>query len=53
MPRKGNRKSRRSSKKSSGCGMMWGGAGTADHAIAVYGGIGQQTAQAGSNVIAE
>ena len=52
MPRKGNRKSRRSSKKSSGCGMMWGGAGTSDHAIAVYGGIGQQTAQAGGNLIA-
>ena len=47
------RQRRRSNKKAQGCGTMWGGAGAADHAIAVYGGIGQQVAQAGGNIIHE
>jgi hypothetical protein len=40
-------KRRKSMKK-----MMKGGNGAAQHAIATYGGIGEQTAQAGTNVIA-
>jgi hypothetical protein len=52
MAKRGHKKQRRSVKKS-GCGMpMWGGAGAADHAIAVYGGIGQQHTGNG-NVIAQ
>lgn len=52
MAKRGHKKQRRSVKKS-GCGMpMWGGAGTSDNAIAVYGGIGQQHAGNG-NVIAQ
>lgn len=50
----GKRHHRRSHKKSqSGCNsVMWGGDGTSDRAIAVYGGIGQQHAGVG-NVIAQ
>jgi len=40
-------KRRKSMKK-----MMKGGNGAAEHAIATYGGMGQQAAQAGTNVIA-
>jgi len=43
----GKRHRRRSSRKSKSCGMMWGGAGVADHAISVYGDMGQQ--KAGTN----
>ena len=38
----GKRHRRRSSRKSKSCGMMWGGAGAPDHAISVYGDMGQQ-----------
>jgi len=40
----GKRHRRRSSRKSKSCGMMWGGAGATDHAISVYGGMGEQKA---------
>jgi hypothetical protein len=49
----GKRIRRRSSKNPKSCGMMWGGAGAADHAIAVYGGIGQQQVNPATGAIQE
>ena len=53
MARRSQRRSlRKSNRRSLHRRSMKGGVGAADHAIATFGGIGQQTAVAGSNVIA-
>jgi hypothetical protein len=53
MTKLGRRRSRRSSKKMTGCGnkSIFGGNGAAEHGVSVYGGVGQQQAGQGNLIL--